>query len=98
MSDMKLKLIHDESGLAFPTIIGLFCIFLGLALWMLLDEVITPMQDIYVNTSYAINATMSYNATTTVYSGYLNQGWKIVPFILMLLGVIYLLVNSQKEQ
>lgn len=97
MSDMKQKLIHDESGLAFPTIIGLFCIFLGLALWLLLDEVITPLQSVYVNTSYYINSTVTYNATTDQYSGYLNQGWKIVPFILMLLGVIYLLVNSQKQ-
>lgn len=94
---MKLNFIHDEGGLAFPTIIGLFCIFLGLALWMLLDEVITPMQNIYVNTSYAINATVSYNATTSVYQGYLNQGWKIVPFILMLFGVIYIMVNAQKQ-
>ena len=97
------KLIHDESAMAFPTIIGLFCILLGVGLWAIMDEIIYPMQSIYVNTSYPIfvnastGAVTYYNATTDPYSGYMSQLWALVPYLLALIGIIFLVVQSQRE-
>lgn len=103
MSDMRTNIIQDTKALAFPTIIGIFAIFIGLALFLVMNEVITPIQSVYANTSYIVGTNSSsgaityYNATVDPYAGYLNSGWSILPVILLLIGAIYLMVQSNKE-